>query len=94
MSKKFKIFTLPTCGKCKIIKAYFKENNVEGEEVDLAEQEGLADFRKYYRDLKDKLPRDDSGSLPVPIVLFFAEDESISDVCFTLEEVKKVLGDE
>jgi len=35
-TKKVAIYTTPTCGYCKMAKEYFKENNIEYEEYDVA----------------------------------------------------------
>ena len=40
---KVKIYTTPTCQFCKVAKAFFKENDVEFEEVDVAADQAAAE---------------------------------------------------
>lgn len=69
MSKNYRLFTLPECSRCREVKAQLKAAGVAAVEVDLSDGEGLVAFRKIYREIKDRLPRDEDGTLPVPILL-------------------------
>jgi len=52
-----KIYTTPTCTYCRMTKAFFKENNVEYEEIDVAADQSKAQvmFEK-------------SGQMGVPVI--------------------------
>ncbi|GMQ95107.1 MAG: glutaredoxin family protein [Patescibacteria group bacterium] len=62
--KKVIIYTTPTCGYCKMVKEFFKENNVEYEEFDVAADEGKRD------EMIEK-----SGQMGVPVV--YIDDEMV-----------------
>ena len=77
-----KIYTMPHCDKCKEIKEYLSGMGIE--EVDLGEAEGVAEIRKIYPKIKDKITRKD-GQLPIPLVIIGEK------VAHTLIEVKEAL---
>jgi len=89
---KYKVFTLPTCIKCPAVKDYLKQSGLEGQEINLKEKEGILELRKYYVLVKDKMPaRDAHGNLPLPIVLFFDEQDNIVHVANSLDEVQSAV---
>lgn len=79
MPKTYSLFTLPECAKCREAKAALKELNTPFATVDLDDSDGLARFRKIYKEIKDRLPRDAEGTMPVP-VLVVEEEGTIVDV--------------
>jgi glutaredoxin len=88
---KYKVFTLPTCKKCPEVKDYLKQK-LDGQEIDLKDPEGLKELRKYYVQVKDKMPpRDEHGNLPLPIVLFFDEQDNITEVANSIEQVQVIV---
>ena len=88
---KAKIYTLPTCHKCKDVKDYLAERKLEYTEVCLDNEEGVKDLRSYYKHVKDTVPRLANGALMLPIVIFFENDE-VNKVCHELEQVKLLVG--
>jgi glutaredoxin-like protein NrdH len=42
--KKIKIYSLPHCGECQMVKDFFKKNNIEYEEVDVSEGDIQREF--------------------------------------------------
>ncbi len=84
---KYKIFTMIGCDKCETAKAYLEEQGIEGSEVNISDDEGVVELRHIYPKLKDKVERDESGSLPVPLILFYENDEIIG-VKHTQEEIE------
>lgn len=71
------IYTTPTCTYCKMTKAFFKENNVEYQEIDVAADQSKAQamFEK-------------SGQMGVPVV----EVDGKIIVGFDKEALKQALG--
>ncbi len=54
---KVSIYTTPTCGFCKMAKAFFKEHNIEYTEIDVAADQNAAD---------EMIKR--SGQMGVPVI--------------------------
>ncbi len=71
------IYTTPTCGYCKLAKEFFKENNVEYNEYDVA-----ADAEKRTEMIEK------SGQMGVPVIT--VDDEMI--VGFDKEKLAGLLG--
>ena len=87
----YKIFTMPNCEKCRDAKSFLAAKGVEGEVVDLSASEGLKEFRKYYVDLKNKIKRNEDGSLPVPTILFFDGKGEVVNFGHNVEDASKIL---
>ena len=93
MITSYKVFTLPTCIKCPSVKEFLRTTQLQGQEINLKEKEGLLELRNYYAQVKDKMPpRDAHGNLPLPIVLFFDEQNAIEKVANSLDDVQNVVG--
>lgn len=75
--KKVLIYTTPTCPYCKQAKEYFKENKIDYEEADVANDSDKA------QEMIDK-----SGQMGVPVIVI--GDEVI--VGFDKEKIDKALG--
>jgi len=88
--KAYKIFTMPNCDKCMKAKRFLNDISVTGEHIDLSTKEGLAEFRNYYRDLKDKIQRNDDGSLPIPTILFFDSSNNVVNIAHKPEELEEL----
>ena len=73
---KVKIYSTPTCPFCKRAKAFFKEHNIEYEDVNVAENEKARD------EMVEK-----SGQMGVPVI----EIEKKIIVGFDEHELKKTL---
>ncbi|MBR9691608.1 NrdH-redoxin [Candidatus Woesearchaeota archaeon] len=72
-----KIYTTPTCPWCKKVKEFFKENNIEYEEIDVASNQ------EAQKEMIDK-----SGQMSVPVIDI--DGEII--VGYDVEKLKKALN--
>ncbi len=88
--KRFRIFSLPNCDKCAAVKEYLN-GKINGETIDLGSDEGLKEFRTVYRRLKDKIERNDDGSLPIPTILLYDEDDNLVTVAHHVDQVKQIV---
>jgi len=75
--KKVIVYSTPTCPYCVMVKNYLKENHVEFEEINVAEDQQKA------KEMVDK-----SGQMGVPVVEI--GDELV--IGFDKEKIKKLLG--
>ncbi len=66
---KYKLFTLIGCEKCKEVKEYLKEKNINYEEIDAGKGAGKIDFREFYVKNKDKIEREKDGAVSFPILI-------------------------
>lgn len=87
----YKLYTLPHCEKCEAVKKYLKASNIKADEINLGDDEGVAELRRSYSQLKDKIQRNSSGQIPIPLFVAF-EGNKITTVVHTLEEVKAFIG--
>ncbi len=81
--KKVTIFTTPTCGYCKMAKAYFNEHNVAYSEKDVAVDTTAAD------EMIEK-----SHQMGVPVILVSDEDGNNEQMIigFDQEKLQSALG--
>lgn len=75
--QKVAIYTTPTCGYCKMAKAFFKENNIAYDEHNVVEDEAARDY------MIDK-----SGQAGVPVIA--VGDELV--VGFDEDRLRELLG--
>jgi glutaredoxin len=78
----YELYTLPNCEHCEEIKNFLEERGIE------YEPKGANDFRKVYREIRERVVRDEEGGLPFP-VLIGRNDSGIVDVA-QREEIKKL----
>ncbi len=88
----YKVFSMPHCEKCEKVKEFLATVSVAGSETSLKDDVGVVEFRKYYKDIKDKIARNEDGSLPIPTVLFFDSHDKIIGTAHTVEQAKTMLG--
>jgi len=88
----YKIFTMPSCSKCEAVKGYLNEIGMSGAIVDLSEHDGVKEFRGYYKDLKDKIKRNEDGSLPIPTILFFDDKKEVISIAHNVDQAKDILN--
>lgn len=81
--KKIIIYSTPTCAYCHMTKDYFKENNIEYTDYNVAE-----DTEKQQEMIKK------SGQMGVPVIIFSDEDGSNEEIVigFNKEKIKGILG--
>jgi glutaredoxin len=87
----YKIYTMPHCDKCETVKSHLKSANISFEVVDLGDDEGVAELRKIYPKLKDKVKRTEDGQLPIPLFISF-DNDSVIGVANTVDEVKSIIN--
>jgi glutaredoxin len=87
----YKIYTMPNCEKCENIKEYLGSVQESYQEVDLGDDEGVAELRKIYVQLKDKIERTEDGQMPIPLFVS-SEGDEVKQVGHTLDEVKAIVG--
>ena len=87
---KYLLFSMPACPKCAEIKEYL-EGKLKGEEHNLANSDGVMKFRKLYPQIKEKVKRNEDGSLPVPTIIFFNEDNEVINIAQDLEKIKNIV---
>ncbi|MBN2367794.1 hypothetical protein JXC34_02155, partial [Candidatus Woesearchaeota archaeon] len=92
MISKYMVFSLPHCEKCASVKELLASSDIRGSDTSLKDDEGVREFRKYYKVLKDKLKRNSDGSLPIPTVLFFDSNENIIGTAHDTDQVRSLLG--
>lgn len=79
---------MPGCDKCETAKQYLTEQGLGGNEVDIADDEGVEELRNIYLKIKDKVTRTEDGSLPIPLVIFFDEKDEIIGVKHKQEDIE------
>ena len=90
----YKIFTLPNCDKCEAAKGFLNTQGLGGVIVDLSADEGVKEFRSYYKNMKGKIKRNSDGSLPVPTILFFDEKNEVVSIAHNAEQAKKIVAND
>jgi len=75
---KCKVFTTPTCVKCKSMKSYLENVEIEKEIINAISPEGREQARNF-------------GIMSVPTVIFFDENEEQMGVAHDIDEVEDIL---
>lgn len=92
MIKRYKLFTMPACDKCTVAKEYLKGITfVTGVVVDLGSDAGMDEMRTWYPKVKDRIKRNEDGSIVLPVIFFFDENDEIVVVAHGVEEIKRAL---
>ena len=73
-----KIYSTPTCPYCYLVKNYFKEKNIEFEDINVAENE------ESLKEMMDK-----SGQMGVPVI----DIEGVIVVGFNRAEIDRILAE-
>ncbi|MBW2993372.1 hypothetical protein KY317_02260 [Candidatus Woesearchaeota archaeon] len=90
MAKIYKMFVMTACDKCTAVKEYMNERKVVFEDYNLS-GEGMEEFRRFYPRIKEKVTRNDDGSLVIPIMLVIDETGNIINFANKIEEIKKII---
>lgn len=88
--KRFKIFSLPGCAKCTAAKEYLG-SKIRGSVIDLGSNEGMKEFRVVYKELKDRIQRNEDGSLPIPTILLYDEDDRLVTIAHHMDDIKQII---
>jgi len=68
-NQKYKLFTFPNCSHCSDVKKYLKEKKIKYEEINAGIGEGRKEFREFYLSNKDKIKREEDGTISLPILV-------------------------
>lgn len=90
MAKIYKMFVMTACDKCTAVKEYLNEKKVAFEDHNLSD-EGMEEFRRIYPRIKEKVTRNDDGSLVIPIMLVINETGNITHFANNIDEIKKLI---
>lgn len=76
-----KVYSTPTCPYCNMSKEFFKKNNIEYEDVNVADDEKAA------QEMVDK-----SGQMGVPVIVIKKDGDEEVVVGFDEAKLKELLG--
>ena len=82
---------MPACDKCAAAKSYLGEMGISGAVIDLSASEGVREFREYYKNLKGQIKRNEDGSLPIPTILFFDDNNEVVSIAHNVDQIKKIV---
>lgn len=87
---RYKIYTYPACEKCADVKRVL--SGFEGEEINVGSKEGVQILRNDFEEygLHEKVKRNEDGSLPIPLVIFFS-DKNIIGVVSDINKIKEII---
>jgi ribonucleoside-triphosphate reductase len=92
-SSDWKLFTKPNCTKCDQVKRDLGTLDLHVEILDLQETTGRKLFTQYYRQLRDKITRNDDGEMNLPVLLKVAGDGRILQWAAGPGEIREILRD-
>gem|GEM_PF-4947061 len=92
-SSDWKLFTKPNCSKCDEVKEDLGTLDLHVEILDLQETAGRKLFTQYYRQIRDKVTRKDSGEMNLPVLLNVAGDGQILRWAMGPREIREILQD-
>jgi len=75
------IYSTPTCPNCKMAKEYFKENNIDYKEIDVAGDE------KKAKEMIEK-----SGQMGVPVIIVKKDSKEEIIIGFDQPKLAEILG--
>ncbi len=86
----YTLYTLPNCSKCATVKDLLQREHVDYTEVNLGTPKGMAEFKKLYPNIRDRLKRTDDGGVVLPVLLRRKESDIVA-ISQTAEETEKLL---
>ncbi len=92
-SSDWKLFTKPNCSKCDEVKEDLGTLDLHVEILDLQETTGRKMFTRYYKQIRDKVTRKDSGEMNLPVLLNVAGDGQILKWAMGPREIREILQD-
>ena len=78
MIKKYKLFTTPMCPNCFAVKEFMKTVQLEGENIDATQPEGVKEAIKF-------------EVMSVPTMIFLDKEDKIISTAYTIDEIKRVI---
>ncbi len=92
-SSDWKLFTRPNCSKCDEVKEDLGTLDLHVEILDLQDTTGRKLFTQYYRQIRNKITRKDSGEMNLPVLLNVAGDGQILKWAMGPREIREILQD-
>ncbi|MBN1502615.1 ribonucleoside triphosphate reductase [Candidatus Woesearchaeota archaeon] len=88
----YEVLVLPGCNKCSAAKTLLSDARLKGRIINLGDDNDLKEFRKHYKEVKDKIKRNEDGSLSVPTILFYGSDNELIRVVTDIDQLKSALA--
>lgn len=87
---RYEIFTMPNCEACASIKEMLSLKKLQGREFDLSDSDGLKRVRSIFRDYREQIRRNDDGSMPVPLVLLYDQENHLRNIVQKPEDLERI----
>jgi hypothetical protein len=92
-SSHWKLFTTPNCTKCDEVKDSLGTLDFRVEILNLQDNRGRKLFTQYYRQIRDKISRKDTGEMNLPVLLNVGGDGQILEWAMGPQEIREILQD-
>jgi ribonucleoside-triphosphate reductase len=92
-SSHWKLFTTPNCSKCDEVKDSLGTLDLRVEILNLQDNTGRKLFTQYYRQIRDKVSRKDTGEMNLPVLLNVGGDGQILKWAMGPQEIREILQD-
>jgi ribonucleoside-triphosphate reductase len=92
-SSDWKLFTKPNCSTCEEVKESLGALDLHVEILNLQDTAGRKLFSQYYRKIRDKISRRDSGEMNLPVLLHVGGDGEILQWATGPQEIREILPD-
>ncbi len=90
-SSDWKLFTKRNCSKCDEVKEDLNTMDLHVEILDLQDTAGRKLFTQYYRQIRHKIRRKDTGEMNLPVLLNVAGDGQILNLAMGPQEIREIL---
>jgi hypothetical protein len=92
-SSHWKLFTTPNCTKCDEVKDSLGTLDLRVEILNLQDNTGRKLFTQYYRQIRDKISRKETGEMNLPVLLNVGGDGQILRWAMGPQEIREILQD-
>jgi hypothetical protein len=92
-SSDWKLFTKPNCSTCEEVKESLGALDLHVEILNLQDSAGRKLFTQYYRKIRDKITRKDSGEMDLPVLLNVGGDGEVLQWATGPQEIREILPD-
>ncbi len=90
-SSDWKLFTKQNCSKCEEVKETLHSVDLKVEVWDLQDTRGRKLFTRYYRQIRDRVTRRETGEMNLPVLLHVGGDDRILDFAMGPQEIRDAL---
>ena len=90
-SGKWKLFTQPNCSQCDEVKVTLSDRDLKFRTYNLKETEDRREFTQYYRQIREKLPRKETGEMDLPVLIGIGTDGQVSQCAAGPREISEIL---